>query len=92
MNPSFLSYDLSYLGAIWEPGILGVRTVRPTGAARNLYPIMEDYPASAVVKRIFPQQACSAAYCWTCYLGCIIYDPWCLGCPNLTELLTSWDM
>ncbi|CAK9047992.1 Uncharacterized protein SCF082_LOCUS26801 [Durusdinium trenchii] len=67
----------------------------PTLLFMNLYPIMEDYPASAVVKRIFPQQACSAAYCWTCYLGCIIYDPWfgwflnILGCVGYVVVIVD---
>ena len=26
--------------------------------------------------RIFPQQAATWAYCWACFLGCVVADPW----------------
>lgn len=48
----------------------------PTLLFMNLYPIMDDETALAVLARIFPQQAASWAYCWACCLGCLVPDPW----------------
>ena len=32
--------------------------------------------AASCMVRIFPQQAATWAYCWACFLGCVIADPW----------------
>ena len=33
-------------------------------------------PCAQGLQRIFPQLACSAAYCWACFVGCVITDAW----------------
>lgn len=48
----------------------------PTLMFMNLYPIMDDQTACSVLLRIFPQQAATWAYCWACFLGCVVADPW----------------
>mmetsp|Transcript_701 Transcript_701/g.1252 ORF Transcript_701/g.1252 Transcript_701/m.1252 type:complete len:294 (-) Transcript_701:130-1011(-) len=48
----------------------------PTLIFMNLFPILDDRPLYKAVLRIFPQQACTAGYCWACYIGCIVTDPW----------------
>ena len=56
---------------------LGWSFAIPTLLFMNFYPIMDDNkPLSKVLLRLFPQQAATWAYCWTCALGCIVPDPW----------------
>lgn len=42
----------------------------------NLYPIVDDRDAIQVLARLCPQMAASATYCWTCFLGSVVLDPW----------------
>eukprot|EP00438_Fugacium_kawagutii_P002105 Skav218455 [mRNA] locus=scaffold538:378188:379268:- [translate_table: standard] len=56
---------------------LGWSFAIPTLLFMNLYPIMDEQkPVYDVIVRIFPQQAATWAYCWACFLGCIVPDPW----------------
>lgn len=48
----------------------------PTLMFMSLYPILDDQKLVDVLVRIFPQQAATWAYCWTCCLGCLVADPW----------------
>ncbi|CAE7497140.1 unnamed protein product [Symbiodinium sp. CCMP2456] len=48
----------------------------PTVLFMNLYPLMDSHPMLEVLLRILPQLAASAAYCWACGLGSVLYDPW----------------
>ena len=54
---------------------LGWTYAVPTMIFMNLYPVMDNHRALDVVIRLFPQMAASAAYCWACGLGCIVFDP-----------------
>ena len=42
----------------------------------NLYPIVDNQRFIQVLARLCPQMAASATYCWTCFLGCVVLDPW----------------
>lgn len=42
----------------------------------NLYPLVDNQPFMQVLARLCPQSAASAAYCWTCFLGSVVLDPW----------------
>ena len=61
----------------------------------NLYPIVDNQRVIPVLARLCPQMAASAAYCWTCFLGCVVLDPWMgwtlnlLGC--LAYILVVFD-
>eukprot|EP00438_Fugacium_kawagutii_P014916 Skav233165 [mRNA] locus=scaffold1620:79217:79975:- [translate_table: standard] len=48
----------------------------PTLIFMNLYPIVDDRHVIQVLARLCPQMAASATYCWTCFLGCVVLDPW----------------
>ena len=95
-------YDLAFQNQrcfdyrpIYAARWIGWGVAIPTLIFMNLYPIMEDCPALEVVKRIFPQQACSAAYCWVCFVGCVVYDPWMgwflniLGCVSYVAVIVD---
>ena len=54
---------------------IGWTVAIPTMLFMNLYPLMDDRKASDALIRLLPQLASSAAYCWSCGLGCILDDP-----------------
>lgn len=39
-------------------------------------PAMDDVPFPTFLHRIFPMLAATWAYCWSCYLGCVVYNMW----------------
>eukprot|EP00434_Breviolum_minutum_P019069 symbB.v1.2.016810.t1/scaffold1292.1/size223628/8 len=75
-------YGMAYLNQrayderpIYATRWIGWTFAIPTLLFMNLYPLLDqEHPLEALV-RILPQQAASAAYCWACFLGCVITNP-----------------
>ena len=61
----------------------------------NLYPLVDHQGIVQVLSRLCPQMIASAAYCWTCFLGCVVIDAWlgwtliALGC--ISYILVIFD-
>ena len=55
---------------------IGWSVAIPTLNFMNLYPLVDNQQILEVLARLCPQSAASAAYCWTCFLGSVVLDPW----------------
>jgi bacteriorhodopsin len=106
---TYYSYMANYNGGIVHVNNRALGPERPIYLARwigwsvaipivifmNTIPMMEDMTLTDALKRIFPMQICSSAYCWTCYLGCIITNPimgWILlsmGCGFYCQIIVD---
>ncbi|CAE7315002.1 unnamed protein product, partial [Symbiodinium sp. KB8] len=61
---------------VYLPRWTGWTFAIPTLLTMNFYPILDDRTFAQGLQRIFPQLACTAAYCWACFVGCVITDAW----------------
>jgi len=66
------AYDLR---PIYATRWIGWTFAIPTLLFMNLYPLLDHHHPLEALLRILPQQAASAAYCWACFLGCVVTDP-----------------
>eukprot|EP00438_Fugacium_kawagutii_P031724 Skav231800 [mRNA] locus=scaffold668:2382:3098:- [translate_table: standard] len=70
-------YATRWIG--WSFGI-------PTLIFMNLYPV-DNRGAVMVLARLCPQMVASAAYCWICFLGCVVVEAWLGWTLNLVGCL-----
>lgn len=59
---------------IYLPRWVGWSFAIPTLITMNTYPMMDEVPFAVFLHRIFPMLAATWAYCWSCYLGCVVND------------------
>jgi len=97
-NGGFAHVNLRAFGPerpIYLPRWIGWSLAIPTLIAMNTYPMMDTVPFPVFFRRILPMQAATMSYCWSCYLGCIIYDPWMgwflisLGCMGYVSIIAD---
>lgn len=78
---------------IYLPRWLGWSFAIPTLITLSNFPMMSDAPFLLFLHRMFPMLANTWAYCWTCYLGCVlenVYYGWfliILGCVAYLSII-----